>query len=776
MATVTKTFHFAADAESFVANAGANSTLSWDGTTGNPAGALKARILGRNKNNANSWVWTGTWEQLGVPAGSTVTAVRVDSAYTRCTEYVTGASSTIGPYQLQDGSGTLLATLWTGRTITGTDGAWVAVAAQADQSVPSGSQASGSTVKIVLADTLATGANNSAAVSTYDDEVVLVITYSPASGGSSSYPLLNDAETGSSGTAVTTGNSGGANEDAFSAVTVGANMTLAYDSAQAAHGSKAFKVALSSTATAITFVSWTLDAARGRVYGAFHVYLTAFPASSIRIAHFKLGSTLAVGLYVASGTGRIGIRSAADSSLIEGTVSVTRNGWNRIEFDVNVAGGAADAWLYTTADGTTAADHVAVTGQSFGASTVDTVQFGANTANFSSTSGDAFWLDDLNVNLTGVPGPGPYTKSAGGGGGSASGSPGTLAVSAAGAVASGASAAAAALPTLAVTAPQAAGTVSVAAFGATGSLTLSPPAVTASGAAAAAGAPPALTLAAAQVAAAGSATATGTPGTLTLTVAAGSASSGTIAAGSIPQLALTAPAATAAGGAAASAATGTLTLQPPTAAESGDAATVAAIPTLTLTAPAATARGAAAAAGSPGGLTVTAPQASATGAASASGALPSLALTAPAGSASAGTGPAFASGGIPTLTLTTPAAAASVNAAAAGSAPTLTLTAAAAAATGYATAAGGIPQLALSPPAATVTASAVIAGTVGTLTISPATGAARFVPADVSADTTITDQHHTTVSAASTASVSVTATNTETTVVTATDTTTMEVR
>ena len=177
MATVSKVFHFATDAEGFVATPDANSTLTWDGTTGNPAGALKARTSGRNKVNVSYWEWTGTWEALGVPAGSTVTAIRVNSGYTRCTEYATGASSTVGPYEYRDSGGILRGTLWTGRTITGTDGAWVAIGAQADVTVGASDRPSNTTIILRLQDSLNTGAAGGAAVSTYDDEVEFVITY-----------------------------------------------------------------------------------------------------------------------------------------------------------------------------------------------------------------------------------------------------------------------------------------------------------------------------------------------------------------------------------------------------------------------------------------------------------------------------------------------------------------------------------------------------------------------------------------------------------------------
>jgi len=181
VATITKTFSFLAGAESFSGSAGAASTLAWNGAAGNPLGSLKSRILGKTKSNSNYWEWTGTWEALGVPAGATVTAIRVNAASTRCMEYTGGASSSIGPYTLRDSGGTQQASLWAGRTVTATDSGWVDVSALADQSVPSAMQASNTSVKLRLANALATSSSSTSnAVSIYDDEVSIVITYSPA--------------------------------------------------------------------------------------------------------------------------------------------------------------------------------------------------------------------------------------------------------------------------------------------------------------------------------------------------------------------------------------------------------------------------------------------------------------------------------------------------------------------------------------------------------------------------------------------------------------------
>lgn len=179
MATVTKTFAFAADAEGFVGTAGASTVTSYDAATGNPAGALSTRTTTRNVAATSYWEWSGTWEDIGVPVGSTVTAVRVDAGYTRCTEFTKATSAGLGPYELRDSAGTLIGTLWAGRTATASDAGWVAIAAQSDLAVPTAQGPSGTTIRLRLADALttsnATGTGH--AITTYDDQVALVITY-----------------------------------------------------------------------------------------------------------------------------------------------------------------------------------------------------------------------------------------------------------------------------------------------------------------------------------------------------------------------------------------------------------------------------------------------------------------------------------------------------------------------------------------------------------------------------------------------------------------------
>ncbi|KAB2967988.1 MAG: CxxxxCH/CxxCH domain-containing protein [Thermoanaerobaculia bacterium] len=177
-ATVTKTWTFATTEEGFAAIVGGNSAAAYDSATGNPAGAIYTQISGKNKSNANYWEWSGTFEALGVPAGSAVTAVQLTGGFTRCTTYTTGAQSSAGPWELRDAAGTaVLATLYAGRTFSAADGSWVG----ATGSVTSLSNLpSSTTVRVRLNNSLATGNSNSAAVRLYDDQVQIQITYEPA--------------------------------------------------------------------------------------------------------------------------------------------------------------------------------------------------------------------------------------------------------------------------------------------------------------------------------------------------------------------------------------------------------------------------------------------------------------------------------------------------------------------------------------------------------------------------------------------------------------------
>lgn len=190
MPSLTVTFAFPTDAQSFTATPGANSTLSYDGAVGNPAGALKSRITGKNLSNANKWARTLTYEAMGVPAGSTILSIKTGSMQSKCTEFTTGASSTSGAATLVDGVTTV--TLSSARTgIAATDAGWVTTNGVDATGL---SKASSNSVTITINNTLATGSSSSAAVTVYQDQLTFTITYSVVMvGGTSSYSLTANA-------------------------------------------------------------------------------------------------------------------------------------------------------------------------------------------------------------------------------------------------------------------------------------------------------------------------------------------------------------------------------------------------------------------------------------------------------------------------------------------------------------------------------------------------------------------------------------------------------
>lgn len=200
-ATQTKTFSFPSDVEGFIFTSGGKSSGSYSSSVGNPAGSLMTSSVGRNSADTSNWTWTGTWEAMGIPAGSTVTQIRLNQAYSRVTVWDTVDAITIGPYKLKDVSGIDQATLWSGRNPTGVEASWVATGQQSDQGVPSALQASNSTIKLYLERSIDLANDKNVGATLYDDEINFVVTYTP--------PVIT---IGSSGTQVSSANIPSANK------------------------------------------------------------------------------------------------------------------------------------------------------------------------------------------------------------------------------------------------------------------------------------------------------------------------------------------------------------------------------------------------------------------------------------------------------------------------------------------------------------------------------------------------------------------------------------
>ena len=184
MATLNVLFPFASTAEGFTGVPyGSGFTLTYDGAEGNPAGSLETDVLGRNKAGISYWEWVGTWEDLGIPTGDTVTQVQLANGDSRCTLFNFVDAASIGPYEIWDSTGTvLIATLWTGRTITGVEGSYVSVGPITYQTVSSTYEASNTSIRIRIYTDIDLDNNAAAQLTLYEDNVNINVDYDEAGG------------------------------------------------------------------------------------------------------------------------------------------------------------------------------------------------------------------------------------------------------------------------------------------------------------------------------------------------------------------------------------------------------------------------------------------------------------------------------------------------------------------------------------------------------------------------------------------------------------------
>lgn len=185
MASLTKTFTFntaaqtlpyTAEGGSWAYDTGAglnlagtlDTTSTYESTNDAAAGngGLRSRRTGKNQTSGvPSWRWTGTWVNLGVPAGAVMDTVNVTIDWAQ-PEYTTGAAGFISVGELRDSTGTtVLATMDSGiATPSAAQLTWTTRAGSA-QAVPAAQQPSATTITLVIFARPNTGNSNSAAVS-----------------------------------------------------------------------------------------------------------------------------------------------------------------------------------------------------------------------------------------------------------------------------------------------------------------------------------------------------------------------------------------------------------------------------------------------------------------------------------------------------------------------------------------------------------------------------------------------------------------------------------
>jgi len=160
MSTITKTFSFASTVESW--SWGGSGTATWESADGSPDnGCLSVQLTGKNQNpGVGYWVWTGTFEDLGVPSGATISDVGTSGIADfnwRCSEYTTGTgTNSVGPFAIYDNQATpvIIGTFSTEQTSVDTTATWATV----DGSAVTGlSLASNTIIQLWMAVTVRTG-------------------------------------------------------------------------------------------------------------------------------------------------------------------------------------------------------------------------------------------------------------------------------------------------------------------------------------------------------------------------------------------------------------------------------------------------------------------------------------------------------------------------------------------------------------------------------------------------------------------------------------------
>jgi hypothetical protein len=206
--------------------------------------------------------------------------------------------------------------------------------------------------------------------------------------------IANTAEGGSDGTAVTTGNSGGASGTAWAGVTIGTG-TINFETSQFFKGSLSYEFAPGSASSC--YVHWLPTAANTAVFRGY-VRLSGLPSSGQYLINVRTtgGGTSLMGLGVNAGTGTIFIQDTTSTTIFTSTGGLSTNTWYRIEFSLsngNTATGAMELKVFTGDDTTEIANlSTSLSARNFGTATQGQVRIGRPTA--LGTIAALYW-DDL---------------------------------------------------------------------------------------------------------------------------------------------------------------------------------------------------------------------------------------------------------------------------------------------------------------------------------------------------------------------------------------------
>jgi hypothetical protein len=211
------------------------------------------------------------------------------------------------------------------------------------------------------------------------------------------------AEGGADGATVTIANSGGGSGDPLDDALAGAGATLAYRASQAARGTRSVEIATGGS-SAQTYMAWVFSPT-SILYGRFYIRPTGTPPSLTTIFSFRSVSTVRALIQMTT-SGQIRVSDANLATVTTSTTTLPLGQWSRIEFRIvfSAAAGRTEVALYTGAVDAFTPTETNSSGVVNTGGSIDRAIFGFPTpqANLPST-----FLDDIDVNTSGYPGPSP---------------------------------------------------------------------------------------------------------------------------------------------------------------------------------------------------------------------------------------------------------------------------------------------------------------------------------------------------------------------------------
>jgi hypothetical protein len=159
------TWPFDADAEGWSSTTFAGTTTGgWVNTDGSPdAGCYQVGSTGFN-THVDHAEWAGTFEDLGVPPGTTVTGITLTSIKSKAVSVDSFGSIGLCQFYLLSSGGSTLATLLASRLATANETTWT----ESNGTEQTISQASNTSIRLQLVTTLDSGLSSAAMTARYD--------------------------------------------------------------------------------------------------------------------------------------------------------------------------------------------------------------------------------------------------------------------------------------------------------------------------------------------------------------------------------------------------------------------------------------------------------------------------------------------------------------------------------------------------------------------------------------------------------------------------------